>query len=161
MAGRVQSFITFLLKFLVMRVENRKARHEYIIFEDYEAGIVLQGQEVKSIREGKVSIANSFCKISGNEVFVVGMHIAHYEKARELLDSRRARKLLLKKTEIKHLGAKISERGFTLVPLTLYFNHRGKAKLKIGLCRGKRQYEKREVLKQRALEREIRSRNIG
>lgn len=139
-----------------MRIENRKARYEYTIFEDYEAGIVLEGQEVKSIRDGKVSLADSFCKVAGTEIFVMGMHIAHYENAREMLDPKRKRKLLLKKIEILHLAGKVAERGFTLIPLALYFNKRGKAKLKIGLCKGKRQYEKRDTIKKREIEREIR-----
>ena len=138
------------------RIENRKARFEYNIFEDYEAGIVLEGQEVKSIRDGKASIIDSFCRILRNEIFVFGMHIAHYENARELLDPKRKRKLLLKRDEIDHLASKVVERGFTLIPLSLYFNKRGKAKLKIGLCKGKKQYEKRDTIKKRELEREIR-----
>ncbi|MCK4353076.1 SsrA-binding protein SmpB [candidate division WOR-3 bacterium] len=140
-----------------MRVENRKARYEYNILEQYEAGIVLKGQEVKSIREGEVSLSDSFCRILENEIFLENMHISAYEKAREKLNPKRRRKLLLNRSEIHRLTGKVTERGFTLIPLSLYFNKRGKVKLQIALCSGKRKYEKREVIKKRDLEREMRS----
>lgn len=140
-----------------MRVENRKARHEYNILEQYEAGIALKGQEVKSIREGRVSISDSFCKIVEDEIYLVGLHISQYECAREKLDPKRDRKLLLHRQEIGRLVGKVSERGFALIPLSLYFNKRGIVKLQIALCHGKRKYEKREAIKKREIEREIRA----
>ncbi|MFA5033531.1 MAG: SsrA-binding protein SmpB [bacterium] len=140
-----------------MKVDNKKAFFEYTVIEKYEAGISLEGQEVKSIRIGQASLADSFCRIIKDEVFVMGMHITHYDKARTMLDSKRTRKLLLHKREINYLTGKVSEKGFALIPLSLYFNKRGKAKLCIALCKGKRQYEKRETIKNRELEREMRN----
>ncbi len=140
-----------------MKVENRKARHEYNILDRYEAGIVLRGQEVKSIREGQVSLSDSFCQVNENEVFLIGMHIANYFHSREKLNPKRSRKLLFHRSELNRLISKVSERGYTLIPLSLYFNKRGIAKLQIGLCHGKRQYEKREAIKKRDLDREISS----
>lgn len=139
-----------------MKIENRKAFYEYNIIEQFEAGIALKGQEVKSIRIGKISLTDSFCKVAREEIFVMGMHIAQYESAREKLDPKRTRKLLLHKKEIKYLIGKVSEKGLTLIPLSLYFNSRGKAKLRIALCKGKKTYEKRETIKKREQEREIR-----
>lgn len=140
-----------------MKIENRKAFHEYNILEQFEAGIALKGQEVKSIRIGRVSLSDSFCKVTKEEIFVMGMHIAHYESARDVIDSKRTRKLLLHKKEIKYLIGKTNEKGLTLIPLSLYFNSRGKAKLRIALCKGKKTYEKRETIKKREMEREIRN----
>lgn len=144
-----------------MRVENRKARHEYNILERYEAGIVLQGQEVKSIREGKVSLSDSYCQFLGEELFVVGMHISPYSCAREHLDPKRRRKLLLHRQELNRLIGKVAERGFTLIPLSLYFNSRGIVKLEIALCHGKKKYDKREAIKKKELEREIKSQDLA
>lgn len=140
-----------------MRIENRKARHEYNIIEQYEAGIVLRGAEVKSIKNGMASLSDSFCQVRGNELFLIGMHIGSYPAAREKLDPKRTRKLLFHRNELNRLIGKVSERGLTLIPLSLYFNKRGIAKLKIGLCQGKRKYEKRETIKKRDIEREIRT----
>jgi SsrA-binding protein len=140
-----------------MKIDNRKAFFEYNILDKYEAGIVLEGQEVKSIRIGQASLSDSFCRIIKEEVFVMGLHITHYDKARTMLDSKRTRKLLLNKKEIRYLMGKVSEKGFALIPLNLYFNKRGKAKLCIALCKGKKQYEKRETIKNRELDREIRN----
>jgi len=139
-----------------MKIENRRARHDYFILETFEAGLVLKGAEVKSIREGRVSIKESYCKPVNGEIFAFDMHITPYEKARVKLDPKRPKKLLLNKNEIKRLSGKIKERGFALIPLALYFNHKGKAKLKIGLCRGKKMYDKKEAIKLRDIEREIR-----
>ncbi|MDI6839832.1 MAG: SsrA-binding protein SmpB [bacterium] len=143
-----------------MRIENRKARYEYNIIERYEAGVSLLGPEVKSIREGKVSLSDSFCKILGDEIFVIGLHIAHYESSRNSIDPKRNRKLLLHRDEINRIIGKVSEKGFTLIPLALYLNKRGKVKIELAICRGKKKYEKREAIKMRDLEREIRAQNI-
>jgi SsrA-binding protein len=137
-------------------IKNRKARHEYFIVETYEAGIVLKGDEVKSIRNGRANLADSYCKIVDGEVFLVGMHISPYEKSRQNLNPYRERKLLLNKNEIKRFYVKLEERGFTLIPLSLYFNNRGIAKVELGLCKGKRKHEKREAIRIREMEREAR-----
>lgn len=159
MPGRRLKFISSRQKFLAMRIENRKARYEYNILERYEAGIVLQGQEVKSIREGNISLSDSYCTVLGDEIFVIGIHISPYLHSREKPDPKRRRKLLLHRSELNRLIGKVSEKGFTLIPLSLYFNSRGIAKLEIALCRGKKKYDKREAIKQKELEREIRARN--
>ncbi len=128
---------------------NRKARHDYALLESYEAGIVLQGTEVKSLRGRRASLQESFAGLSRGEVFVYNLHIAPYEAGnRYNHDPRRTRKLLLHRSEIRKLTGKMSGRGLTLVPLRLYFK-RGKAKLEIALARGKRQYDKREDIKKR------------
>ena len=128
---------------------NRKARHDYALLESYEAGIVLQGTEVKSLRGRRASLQESFAGLSRGEVFVYNMHIAPYEAGnRYNHDPRRTRKLLLHRSEIRKLTGKMSGRGLTLVPLRLYFK-RGKAKLEIALAHGKRQYDKREDIKKR------------
>lgn len=137
-------------------IENRKARHNYFVLETYEAGIALRGSEAKSLREGKADLRDSYCVIEGGEVFVVGMYIASYDNAMDTIPTRRKRKLLLNKREIKRLYGKVRERGFTLIPLSLYFNKNGIAKLEIALCRGKAKYEKRERIKELDMQREAR-----
>lgn len=137
-------------------IENRKARHTYFIFETNEAGIALKGSEVKSLREGKADLRDSYCVIEDGEIYVVGMYIAPYEKAMETIPTRRKRKLLLHKKEIKRLYGKVQEKGFTLIPLSLYFNKDGIAKLEITLCKGKAKYEKRERIKELNMQREAR-----
>ena len=134
---------------------NRRARRDYAMLESYEAGIVLQGTEVKSLRGRRASLQESFAGLSGGEVFVYNMHIAPYEAGnRYNHDPRRTRKLLLHRSEIKRLMGKMSGRGLTLVPLRLYFK-RGKAKLEIALAHGKRQYDKREDMKKREANLEV------
>lgn len=142
-----------------MRIANRKARYNFFIFEKYEAGIALEGPEVKSIREGKASLAESFCKVEKGGIFIHDMHISPYEKSRISLEPKRKRRLLLHKNEIKKLYTKQHERGFTIVPLCLYFNQRGIAKIEIAVSRGKRTYEKRDAIKERELKRELRIEN--
>lgn len=159
MHGRMPNSISFRQKFLAMRIENRKARYEYNILERFEAGIVLQGQEVKSIREGNVSLSDSYCTVLGDELFVVGLHISPYPHSREKLDPKRRRKLLLHRSELNRLIGKISQRGLTFIPLNLYFNSRGIAKLEVALCHGKKKHDKREAIKQREIERQIRAQN--
>ena len=129
--------------------ENRKARHDYFIEDEYEAGLVLKGTEVKSLRLGKANLKDSYARIKDGEVFVHQMHIgpypfAHYDNH----DPLRPRKLLLQKREIKKLYGKVNEKGHTLVPLRLYFKD-GKAKMTLALATGKRKYDKREAIRRR------------
>ena len=139
---------------------NRKARHEYEILETMEAGVVLRGPEVKSIRNGKVSLAGAFARVDDGEVWIHDMHVTPYDPAsRWNVDPTRPRKLLLNAAEIRRLIGATQEKGLTLVPLELYFK-RGFAKVAIGLARGKKLHDKREAMKrrthQREMEREIR-----
>ena len=134
---------------------NRKARHDFFIDDEYEAGVVLQGTEVKSLRLGKVNLKDSYARIKDGEVFVYQMHIGPYPFAYyENHDPLRARKLLLHKQEIKRIYAKVNEKGHTLVPLKIYFKG-GKVKLSLALAKGKRQYDKRESIKRRDQQREL------
>jgi len=135
--------------------DNRKARHNYHIDDVFEAGMVLKGTEVKSLRQGRVNLKDAYARIKQGEVFVHQMHIgpypfAHYDNHEPL----RPRKLLLHKQEIKRLFGKINEQGFTLVPLKIYFKS-GKVKLQLALARGKRQYDKREAIRRRDEQREL------
>lgn len=133
---------------------NKKAYHDYFIDEVFEAGIVLTGTEIKSIRLGHVNIKESYCRIRHDEVFVDGMNISPYEFGnRENVESLRARKLLLHRQEINKLTRKVEERGFSLIPTKIYLKG-GRAKLEIGLARGKKQYDKRETLKRKQADRE-------
>ena len=134
--------------------DNRKARHEYHIFDTYEAGIVLLGTEVKSIREGRVNLRDSYGRIEAGEVYLHNLHISAYShKGYSEHEPLRRRKLLLTRPEIRKLSAKVLERGFTLVPVRMYFKH-GLAKVVIGVAKGKRTYDKRETLKRRHIDRE-------
>ena len=144
---------------------NKKAYHDYFIDEKYEAGIELHGTEVKSMRLGKCSIKESFIRIEKGEVFVYGMHVSPYEKGNIFnKDPMRVKKLLLHKSEINKLAGKIAEKGFTLVPLQVYFKD-GKAKVEIGLARGKKLYDKRQDIakkdQKREAEKEFKIRNLG
>ncbi len=133
---------------------NKKAYHEYFVDEVVEAGLVLQGTEVKSIRLGQVSIKEAYCRIRNGEVFVDNMNISPYEQGnRENHDPLRARKLLLHDYEIEKLIKKVAEKGLTLVPTKVYFKD-SKAKLEVGICRGKKLYDKRETLKRKQADRE-------
>ncbi|MHC4470658.1 MAG: SsrA-binding protein SmpB [Planctomycetota bacterium] len=135
---------------------NKKARYRFEIHEAVEAGIVLRGTEVKSLRAGRVALADSFARFRGGELFLVNCHISAYEPAsRTNHEPTRPRKLLLKKQQLKRLRTKVEERGYTLVPLSLYFT-RGLAKVEIGLVSGKRQRDRRQDLKKRDAEREMR-----
>lgn len=135
--------------------DNRKARHEYSIEDDYEAGMVLQGTEVKALRNGQVNLSDSYAKIIKGEVFVYQMHISPYKFAYyDNHDPLRARKLLLHNYEIKKLIGKINERGYSLIPLSLYFSN-GKVKMKLGLARGKKLHDKRHTIKEREAKREL------
>lgn len=136
-------------------VRNKKARHEFHIVDTYEAGLVLRGPEVKSIRAGKASLAEAFARVEGGEVWLHGMHITPYDPAgRWNHDPLRPRKLLLHAEEIRRLIGAVQEKGLALVPLELYFR-RGHAKLALALARGKQLHDKRETLKRRSHEREM------
>ncbi|MBS1947723.1 MAG: SsrA-binding protein SmpB [Bacteroidetes bacterium] len=137
-------------------IKNRSAYHDYFIEDKYDAGMVLAGTEVKSIREGKVSFADSFCFFAKGELWVKNMHIAEYKFG--TTNNHLAvqdRKLLLNKTELRKLENKMKEKGFSIIPLRIFFNEKGLAKLEIGLGRGKKHFDKRETVKKRDVEREI------
>ncbi|MCM1552727.1 MAG: SsrA-binding protein SmpB [Butyrivibrio sp.] len=143
---------------------NKKAYHDYFIDETYEAGVALHGTEVKSMRMGKCSIKESFIRIENGEVFVYGMHVSPYEKGNIFnKDPLRVKKLLMHKYEINKLAGKIKEKGYTLVPLQVYFKE-GKVKVEIGLARGKKLYDKRETIAKkdarRETEREFKLKNL-
>ncbi len=134
---------------------NRKARHEYFLLETFEAGIALKGTEVKSLREGKASLQESYATIKNGEVWLVDMHVSPYEHATiDAHEPTRARKLLLHKKEIRRLLGKLTEKGLTLVPTRVYFKN-GIAKVELALARGKRAYDKREAIKRREAQREV------
>ncbi|MBN1356889.1 SsrA-binding protein SmpB [bacterium] len=136
--------------------ENRKARHNYEFDTTIEAGLVLTGTEVKSLREGGVNLKDAYARIENGEVFLVGCHISPYSAGNRLNHPpERPRKLLLKKREIKHLTGKLTERGYSLIPLKLYFNPKGIAKVLLGLGRGRARYDKRRVIKERDTERDV------
>ena len=143
---------------------NKKAYHDYFIEETYEAGIALHGTEVKSLRMGKCSIKESFVRIENEEVYIYGMHISPYEKGNIFnRDPLRVKKLLLHKYEINKLAGKIAEKGYTLVPLKVYFN-RSLVKVEIGLAKGKKLYDKRQDIakkdQRREAERDFKVRNL-
>ena len=135
---------------------NRKARHEFEILDTYEAGLVLKGPEVKSLRAGHLAFRDSFARVERGEVWLYSLHIAPYEQAnRANVDPDRPRKLLLNREEIRRLVVKVDEKGLTLVPLEVYFR-RGNAKVTLAVARGRRLYDKREKLKRQSQEREAR-----
>lgn len=137
------------------KIENRKARHDYHVDETYEAGIVLKGTEVKSIRAGKASLNEAFAYINKGEIWLKNMYIKVYEfGSYQNHDERRDRKLLLKRKEIREIDKSMNQKGFTLIPLKIYFK-RGYVKVLIGLARGKKQYDKREDIKEKDVKREI------
>lgn len=134
---------------------NKKARHDYHLSDEVEAGIVLRGTEVKSIREGRVNLKDSYAEIKNGEVFLRQLHISPYAYAYyDNHDPLRSRKLLLHNSEIKRLIGKTKERGYTIVPLKLYFKN-GKVKVQIALAKGKKLYDKRESIKDRDVKREL------
>lgn len=133
---------------------NKKAYHDYFIEEKFEAGIVLHGTEVKSLRMGKCSVKEAFIRIEGGEVFVYGMHISPYEKGNIFnKDPLRVKKLLLHKQQIRRLTGNIAEKGYTLIPLQVYFKD-GRAKVEIGLAKGKKLYDKRQDIARKDQQRE-------
>ena len=135
--------------------QNKKARHDYFIDDVFEAGLVLLGPEVKSLRQGRASLVDSYARIKKGEVFLHNMHITPYAFAHHAqLDPRRVRKLLLNKREINRLIGKTEEKGYTLIPTKVYFT-RGRAKVEIALAKGKRKYDKRRALKEKELKRDV------
>ncbi len=137
--------------------DNRKARHDYHVFDTYEAGIVLLGTEVKAIREGRVNLKDSYGRVEAGEVFLHNLHISPYShRGYAEHEPLRRRKLLLNKREIRKLIGKMVERGFTLVPIRMYFK-KGLVKVTVGVARGKKAYDKRETIKRRQIDRETRA----
>lgn len=137
-------------------IRNKRASHEYFLVQEFTAGIQLTGTEIKSIRDGKANLADAYCTFTGTELFVRNMHIAEYTFGTHYNhEPKRDRKLLLNKRELKKLAIKVKERGFTIIPVLLYINDNGLAKLNIALARGKHAYDKRETLKQKDMQREI------
>lgn len=140
----------------MIKIKNKKAYFDYTILEEIEAGISLVGTEIKSVRKGSVDLKDSFITIKNNEAFILNMYIAKYEEGNIFNhDERRTRKLLLHKKEIKKLKEKVSTEGLTLIPLKLYFK-KNYVKVLVGLCKGKKLYDKRASLKERDLKREAR-----
>ena len=144
------------LKSKTINIKNRRAEFDYQIIDQYTAGIVLYGTEIKSIREGKASLVDTYCYINGGEIFVKNMYIAEYAFGSfRNHTTRRERKLLLNKKEIRALENDTKSPGLTIVPLLLYIDDNGRAKLDIALCRGKKQYDKRAVMKEKDAKREL------
>ena len=139
-----------------INIKNRKAKFEYEILDKYTAGIKLAGTEIKAIREGKASIAESFCEFSNSELFVINMTVQEYSHATYFNhDPKHARKLLLNRKELRKLEKEVKNSGLTIVPLRLFINDRGLAKLQIALAKGKKLYDKREVIKDRDSKRKL------
>lgn len=135
---------------------NKKARHDYFIEETYETGIVLTGTEIKSIRQGKVNIKESYAKVENGEMMIYGMHISPYDHGNRFnVDPLRPRKLLLHKKEIQKLIGYTTQKGLTLVPLRMYINEKGRAKLELAVARGKKDYDKRNSIAKRDADRRM------
>ena len=133
-----------------INILNKKARFEYILLDKYVAGIALKGTEIKSIRDGKVSLAEAYCMFSGNEIYIKNMNIAEYSHGNiHNHDPIRPRKLLLEKRELKKLHTKVKEKGLTIIPTRMFINERGFAKLEIALAKGKNIHDKRDTIKER------------
>ena len=139
-----------------INIQNKKAKFDYEIIDTYTAGIVLTGTEIKSIRLGKAQIAESFCEFNNNELFAINTYIEEYAFGNQFNHkSRSERKLLLNRRELKKLERDVEVKGLTIIPLKLFTNEKGIAKLEIGLCRGKKTYDKRESLKEQDTKRDI------
>ena len=137
-------------------IENRSARHEYFIEDTLECGIELRGNEVKSIREGKASIKEAWVAVENGELFIKQMHITQWKTANQYdIDEKRDKKLLAHKNEINKLGIRVKQDGYTLIPLKIYFNDRGKCKVLLGVCKGKHLYDKRQANKEKTTKREM------
>jgi len=140
---------------------NRQARYDYSIEESFEVGIELKGSEVKSLRAGKASLKDSFARVENNELYLFNCHISPYEHTGVFLeDPKRRRKLLAHKRQINKLVGQTSQKGFTLIPLKIYFKH-GLAKVELALAKGKRQYDKRDKIKKKELRRELKKAKLG
>jgi len=136
--------------------KNRKARHNYFFIQELEAGVALKGSEIKSIREGKLSFKDSYASIDAGEVWLYNLHISPYKfDSNFALDPERKRKLLLNKREIKKIKGQVDEKGVTLIPSAVYINDKGLAKVKLALAKGKRQYDKREDIKKKDIQRDL------
>ncbi len=140
----------------IREIKNRKARHEYFFVQTYEAGIVLKGTEIKSIRQGKVSFKDSYARIDKQgEVWLLNLHISPYEKSTYFNhEATRPRKLLLNKREIKKMNSKIVEGGMTLIPASIYINEKSLCKVELAIAKGKKNYDKREVLQKKDQQRD-------
>ena len=139
-----------------IQIKNRKAGFEYEFLDKYEAGIILKGTEIKSLREGKASVQEAYCHVHNDEIFIKGMTISPYrESSFHSHDQQRERKLLLKKKEIGKIKSKTEERGLTIVPTRVYINKRGYAKVEIAVARGKKIYDKRDSIKKKDQDREL------
>jgi SsrA-binding protein len=137
-------------------IRNKKAGFEYYLLEQFTAGLVITGTEVKSIREGKVNLTDSYCAFDNGELFVLNMHIAEYKYGNQFNhEPKRPRKLLLTKREIRKLQQKLKDKGITVIPVELFVNENGFAKLTIAIAKGKKLYDKRETLKSKDQQREI------
>ena len=140
-----------------INIQNKKAQFEYLLISNYNAGIVLSGTEIKSIRDGKASIKEAFCQFNEkNELFIVGMYIGEYAFAKNFTHSPRSnRKLLLNKAELKKLSKEVKNSGLTIIPVKLFINDKGFAKIQIALAKGKKLYDKRETIKNREIKRNL------
>ncbi len=142
--------------FKQFEIKNRKAEHEYFLVEKLQAGIVLSGSEIKSIRDGSANLSEAYCIIEQGDLWIKGMHISEYKQASyQNHEPTRTRKLLVNKKELNKLERKVSEKGFTLIPYRLYFSETGFLKLEIALAKGKKMYDKRETIKERENKREL------
>lgn len=149
-------FHYFCLVSSKMEIKNKKAEYQYFLFEHFTAGIQLQGTEIKSIRVGKVSLAESYCLFKDNELYVRNMHISEYKFGTyDNHEPKRDRKLLLTKREIKKLLNKTNEKGFTIIPVCLFISENGLAKLEIALAKGKKFYDKRDSIKDKDQKRDL------
>ncbi|MFC1546370.1 SsrA-binding protein SmpB [bacterium] len=138
---------------------NKKAFYDYFILEEFTAGIVLTGNEVKAVREGRINLKDSYVRIKNGQSFIVNVHISEYSKSSKIDDynPRRVRKLLLHKKEINRLSVKTKEKGLSVVPIEVFFSKKGFAKAKIALVKGKKTYNKKEIIKKRDIERELKN----
>ncbi len=142
-----------------INILNKKARHEYILLDNFIAGVMLTGTEIKSVRNGKVSLREAYCTFKKNELYIINMNIAEYSHGNIFNhEPKRDRKLLLSKRELKKLRVKTNEKGFTIVPVRMFINERGLAKIEIALAQGKKLYDKRESLKEKDHRNEISNR---
>jgi SsrA-binding protein len=139
-----------------IRIKNRKAEFEYFLLSKFTAGIVLTGTEIKSIRQGKANLTDAWCRIDNEELWVVGLHIAEYSHGGHYNHTPlRERKLLVNKKELRKLASKMKEKGTSIIPTLLFINEKGYAKLDIALAKGKRQYDKRETIKEKDVRRDL------
>lgn len=136
--------------------QNKKAYHDYFVLESFEAGIELFGTEVKSVREGRVNLKDSWCNVVNGEMIANGVHISPYEQGNRFnREPLRPKRLLMHKREIFRLMSEVKQQGLAIIPLSVYFNERGRAKMQIGLCKGKKLYDKREVAAQKDAQRDM------